>query len=192
MNHAPESGGLLIGGSSLTGKTTLARRLEARLGWQVISTDGMARHPGRPWPEVPPAVAEHYVRLSPEAIHWFLGVHHQNMWPGIRQLIRRKRPLLCEGSALRPELLAPDLPGDLRAVFLIAPDEMLRARIHAASDHAALPADRRALVDAFLDRALRDNRAIAESARDCGLPCIDISAPDEFAAFLAETLGLQH
>ena len=39
---------LLIGGPSHTGKSTLAETLAAELGWNHVSTDSMARHPGRP------------------------------------------------------------------------------------------------------------------------------------------------
>ena len=59
---------VLIGGTSHVGKSTLSESLAARLGWTRISTDTLARHPGRPWkpaPEkVPDHVAEHYLSLS--------------------------------------------------------------------------------------------------------------------------------
>ena len=40
---------ILIGGSSHTGKSTAAREIAGRLGWSHLSTDSLARHPGRPW-----------------------------------------------------------------------------------------------------------------------------------------------
>ncbi|MEL7245323.1 MAG: 2-phosphoglycerate kinase, partial [Cyanobacteria bacterium J06573_2] len=40
---------ILIGGSSHVGKSTLAQSLANKLNWNYISTDKLARHPGRPW-----------------------------------------------------------------------------------------------------------------------------------------------
>jgi adenylate kinase family enzyme len=63
---------ILIGGSSRIGKSTLAESLAMKLGWRHISTDSLARHPGRPWrakPEsVPLHIAEHYLSLSTNAL----------------------------------------------------------------------------------------------------------------------------
>ncbi|WP_316959625.1 hypothetical protein [Streptomyces sp. TRM68367] len=55
---------VLIGGTSHTGTSTVARAVAGRLGFACRSTDGLVRHPGRPWRtpehEVAPYVAEHY------------------------------------------------------------------------------------------------------------------------------------
>lgn len=72
---------LLIFGTSHVGKSTLANRLGEALGWQMTSTDSLARHPGRPWPEVKAPVAEYYSSLSDETISWFPRAHHENMRP---------------------------------------------------------------------------------------------------------------
>ncbi len=40
--------GILIGGTSHAGKSTLAQSLAAKLGWNYLSTDKLARHPGKP------------------------------------------------------------------------------------------------------------------------------------------------
>ena len=44
---------ILIGGTSHTGKSTLARQLAEELGWNYLSTDQLARHPGRPTTMMP-------------------------------------------------------------------------------------------------------------------------------------------
>lgn len=55
---------ILIGGTSHTGKSTLAEFLAAELESINISTDKLALHPGRPWKErpeeIPLHVKEHY------------------------------------------------------------------------------------------------------------------------------------
>lgn len=56
---------ILIGGALHAGKSTLAKTLALKLGWRYVSTDSLARHPGRPWKpkpnRVPDHVAEHYL-----------------------------------------------------------------------------------------------------------------------------------
>ena len=44
---------VLIGGSSHVGKSTLSEALAARMGWERLSTDSLALHPGRPWKPAP-------------------------------------------------------------------------------------------------------------------------------------------
>ncbi len=108
---------ILIGGSSHVGKSTLARSLADTLGWRLLSTDTMARHPGRPWrsaPEpVPDHVAEHYLTLSVgELITDVLHHYRINVWPTVWTLIRSATAeassdrLILEGSALWPEFAA--------------------------------------------------------------------------------------
>ena len=78
---------ILIGGPSHGGKSTLAQALSARLGWQYMSTDRLARYPGRPWGELRPHVAEHYLSLSPDQLIEDVIRHYASMWPDIRNLI---------------------------------------------------------------------------------------------------------
>lgn len=102
---------ILISGTSHVGKSTLAGLLSEKLHCEAISTDSLARHPGRPWPGIPAPVEEYYRQLSAETIYWFLKVHHQNIWPLVRGLIDSKTGtgniVIFEGAALRPEFIAP-------------------------------------------------------------------------------------
>ena len=124
---------LLIGGSSHSGKSTLASPLAHTLGWKCISTDGLARtdtstadrgsrwsdsrrfwnHPGRPWRVgdrvIRPHVVEHYLTLSVNELIDDVLRHYRSMWPDIEELIRshatdpQAECLVMEGSALWPE-----------------------------------------------------------------------------------------
>lgn len=181
---------ILIAGTSHVGKSTLAGLLSARLGWEAISTDSLARHPGRPWPGIPAPVEEYYARLSADTIHWFLKVHHQNIWPLICSLIDNKsgtdNPVIFEGAALRPEFIAPLLGGTVAGVFLHAGNDFLleRMRSHARYDDAT--AGQRRIMDAFIERSLRENTDMLASAQEHRLPIVDISAPEAFDGLVAE------
>ena len=107
---------VLIGGSSHVGKSSLAESLAANLGWTHISTDSLARHPGRPWkphPEkVPDDVAEHYLSLSvDELITDVLRHYRVNVWPRVEAIVASHidktstARIVLEGSALWPEFV---------------------------------------------------------------------------------------
>jgi 2-phosphoglycerate kinase len=170
--------GVLIAGTSHVGKSTLAARIAAARGCPVIATDKLARHPGRPWPQIPDAVAEHYTRLSPEAIYWFLRVHHENMRPRVEALIREAVTqgfFVFEGAALRPEFIAPLAFPDVLQVCLYAEPAFLRARILAESQYDQCDGAQKVWIESFLARSLTDNAALLDGARQHGFTCIDAS-----------------
>jgi 2-phosphoglycerate kinase len=179
----PHLQAILITGTSHVGKSTLAEKLAERLGWNGMSTDKLGRHPGRPWLAVPPEVAEFYERLSPETIHWFLKVHHENMWRQVRPMIEAERAagrrFVLEGAALRPEYIAPLLSDQMVGVLLYGDDDFLRTRMQAAADYGLRGSAERRLIDAFVDRSLRENAALYVSALEVGLRVVD--AADERA-----------
>ncbi|PYE88674.1 hypothetical protein [Phyllobacterium leguminum] len=168
-----------ITGSSHTGKTTLAIRLADRLGWPLISTDKLARHPGRPWRDIPPAVAEFYANLSPETIYWFLRVHHENMWPALKQKIEAEalagHPFVIEGSALRPEYLATLNSTGMVVVCLYGETDFLRDRMHREAGYEEADAYQRVRIGKFIERSLRDNAEMRAAAQTHGMRIVDAS-----------------
>jgi 2-phosphoglycerate kinase len=177
---------LLITGASHTGKSSLAASLSQALGWPSISTDSLARHPGRPWPSPPPHVAEFYAALSDLSIFQFLLHHHENMRPLLDRMLADSRtratPCLWEGSAFRPEYFAPAANSDILMICLWTPAEVLQQRIHASCNYPDLTANQRSLVDRFLARTIADNDALSAAAKTRNIPVIDSSDPIAFAA----------
>ncbi|CUX15660.1 MULTISPECIES: hypothetical protein [Agrobacterium] len=181
---------ILIAGTSHVGKSTLAGLLSDRLGCEAISTDSLARHPGRPWPGIPTPVEEYYTQLSADTIHWFLKVHHQNIWPLIRSLIDNScntgNPAIFEGAALRPELISPLLGSAITGVFLHAGNDFLleRMRSHARYDDAT--ASQRRIMDAFIERSLRENTEMLASAQQHNVPVVDVTKPQALETLVAD------
>lgn len=169
--------GLLIGGTSHCGKSTLARQVGDVLGLPVQSTDGLARHPGRPWLGIPAPVAEFYQSLSHETIYWFLRVHHTNLWPLLAHEIGRQLAgpsgFVMEGSALRPEYLASLGRDDVLTLCLHADAEFLAERIRRESDYEAREQGLRQLIDAFIVRSVRDNEEVIAAAREHRIWLVD-------------------
>ena len=129
---------VFIGGTSHVGKSTLAESLAAMLGWERISTDSLARHPGRPWkpaPEkVPDHVAEHYLSLSvDELLEDVLRHYRVIVWPKAEEIVASHSHdtsgagVVLEGSALWPEFVT-DLNFDrVAALWLTASDDVLKS-----------------------------------------------------------------
>jgi len=177
---------ILIGGSSHAGKSALAQALSLKLGWRHISTDSLARHPGRPWktkPEtVPEHVAEHYLSLSVDELLADVLRHYRSMWPGIEALVATHATdpftdrLILEGSALWPESVAALHLDNVAAIWLTASGGLFETRIHHASRFGEASAREKTMVQKFLARALLYNERMMDAVRRIGLASLDIEA----------------
>ncbi|MFH8882270.1 hypothetical protein [Streptomyces californicus] len=174
---------VLIGGTSNTGKSTVAGRPAERLGFEHRSTDGMARHPGRPWRtpehEVPADVAEHCATLTPDELLASVLAHYERLWPRIEELVTDcARPgaegLVLEGSALLPERVAQLTVPRTAAVWLTADDALLRDRVRRAGRYAHASKEERLLMDRFLARTRRFQARTVEAVESLGPARLDV------------------
>lgn len=196
---------MLIGGTSNVGKSTLAQGLATKLGWDYISTDSLARHPGRPWKTkeraVPDHVADHYLSLSvDELITDVLRHYRTNVWPKVVEIVANRvgdstaTPLVLEGSALWPESVATLALDGVAAIWLTASPTLLQKRIHASSHfHTATPREQ-AMVEKFLQRTHRYNERMMAVIDRLGLVSLDIetiSPEDDLANQCLQLLRCQ-
>ena len=181
---------VLIGGTSHAGKSALGRQLAAGLGWEYLSTDKLARHPGRPWRDdgtaVPQHVVEHYATLPVEELLADVLRHYeQNVLPQVEALVRarvadRAGPgLVLEGSALWPEFAPRMLAEGAAALWLIAGEELLTRRLRAESRYAEKSAEERFLIDKFLQRTLAYNQRMADAVRGQGLLSVAVDEGED-------------
>lgn len=169
----------LIGGSSHAGKSTLGEVVANHLGCRCISTDSLAKHPGRPWrdpPEQPPPhVVEHYRDLALDQMLQSVLAHYRSMWsPLVLPLIESGERLVLEGSALLPELVSQLDKQHVRAIWLVAAEGVLERRIRAESDYGSRDSDARFLIDKFAQRAVAFNRFVVEEASRLSLQKIEV------------------
>jgi 2-phosphoglycerate kinase len=190
---------ILIGGTSHAGKSSVARALASRLGYEALSTDQLARHPGRPWRHgeaVPPHVVEHYSTLAPEALIASVMRHYDGMWPMVRELIVRRAAdagaggLVLEGSALLPAHVAELSRDDIAALWLTADEALLAARMRVESRYDEADADGRALIDAFRERTRRYQRLTLEAVQRLDLPQLEVHPGEPIEAVADRTLAL--
>ena len=179
---------ILTGGSSHVGKSTLGKFLAKKQSWSYITTDSLARHPGRPWAStnstVKDHVAEHYRTLSIESLLTDVLSHYQiNVLPQIKALVNYHicdlsiECLIIEGSALWPGFVA-DLvnKNSVRAIWLTGSDVFFRTRIFKESNFDRLDKDKQYLIQKFLDRTLLYNRRMQEEVKRLGLVNIDVES----------------
>lgn len=173
---------VLIGGTSNTGKSTVAGAVADRLGFEHRSTDGLARHPGRPWRtperEVPPHVVEHYGTLTTDELLASVLDHYERLWPRIEELITERARagapgLVLEGSALRPDRVAGLTVPRTAAVWLTADDAVVRDRVRAAGRYEVATDAERHLMDRFLARTVRYQAWMLDAVEAHGLDRVD-------------------
>lgn len=176
---------ILIGGTSHIGKSTLAETLALKLGWRCVSTDKLARHPGRPWRpkpnRVPDHVAEHYLGLSVEELMTDVLRHYKNnVWPMVEHLVishaqeGSKEGLVLEGSALWPELVVALGMDNVSAVWLTAGNHFIEGRIRKESHYEEKTAREKEMIDKFLARTLVYNGRMMKAVKRLGLVHIDV------------------
>jgi 2-phosphoglycerate kinase len=128
-----------IGGGSGAGKSTVARRIAARCGMSVYSTDEvMSDHAGRSTREGAPylrrflnmSMDERWVDRSPETMletfHWFRG---EGFGLIVDDLVRlpAETGVIAEGFRLLPALVKPLLAEPGHAMWLLPTPEFRRA-----------------------------------------------------------------
>jgi 2-phosphoglycerate kinase len=165
---------LLIGGTSHVGKSTTAQAIADKLGFDYMSTDKLARHPGRPWPTPPPHVIDHYRSHTTEELITSLMTHYDQLWPRIEDLITTHRTdLVLEGSGIWPDHVAKLTVPDTAAIWLTADNAIIRARVHATSHYATATNDERHLIDQFLARTYRYQTLMLAAIDKLGLDHIE-------------------
>ncbi|WP_328327674.1 MULTISPECIES: hypothetical protein [unclassified Streptomyces] len=176
---------VLIGGTSNVGKSTVGRAVAERLGFAYLSTDGLARHPGRPWRtperEVPDHVAEHYRSLTVDQLVSSVTEHYERLWPRIRELITEyaagdgpEAGLVLEGSALLPARVAGLTVPRTAAMWLTASEAVIRGRVREAGNYREAADGERLLMDKFLARTLRYQELIREDVDRLALDRVDL------------------
>ncbi|MEI5033763.1 hypothetical protein RB201_16155 [Streptomyces sp. S1A(2023)] len=173
---------VLIGGTSNTGKSTVAEAVAERLGFEHRSTDGLARHPGRPWRtpehEVPPHVAEHYGTLTTDELLASVLDHYERLRPRIEELITDRAGagapgLVLEGSALGPAWVARLTVPRTAAVWLTADDTVVRDRVRSPGRYEQATDAERHLMDRFLARTVRFQALMLDAVEELGLARVD-------------------
>jgi 2-phosphoglycerate kinase len=191
---------ILIGGTSHSGKSTVAREIARRHEYSYVTADKLARHPGRPWRapgwEVPPHVVKYYESLSLDDLISSVLAHYERLWPRIEELVAEHANgdgtgIVLEGSALWPTRVATLRTPATRFVWLSSASDVLRTRMYINSGHESLDEAEQRLVDRFLARALRYQQLMLSELDRLGLRPIDVAqsrTPGDVTADVMESI----
>lgn len=191
---------VLIGGTSHVGKSTYARSLADVLGWQHMSTDMLARHPGRPWRdpgEVPDDVAAYYVsRTAQTLLDEVLHHYRNNVWPIAQAVVRARvsnrfdSSLVLEGSAIWPDCVFDARFEQVLPVWLTADAQLISRRICEESRRGERSAAGQKMIDAFLSRSLAFNERVMESVERLNQRHVDVGIPGALNRLSRELIDL--
>jgi hypothetical protein len=198
-----------IGGGSGAGKSTMARRLAARVGLRYYSTDdAMADHGRRIAQADSPYLSafaamdmdERWVRRPPdvmlETFHWFRGEGFGLIVDDLLGL-PRDRGVIAEGFRLLPHLVQPLLAAPGRAVWLLPTPEFRRAALARRGSLwtiAGKTSDPERALRSLLERDQMFTERLDAETRHLGLRASQVSTPmteEDLAGQVTEALGLK-
>jgi 2-phosphoglycerate kinase len=185
---------ILIGGSSHSGKSTIAKIMAKTLGWSFLSTDSLTRHPGRPWrknpKDIPTHVVEHYSTLSVDELLEDVLHHYRRVWSNAKEIIslyandQTYDRLILEGSALWPEFVVSHNAKNTKAIWLTAKRELFKERIYRESNYERVSDAEQYLIEQFLKRTQLFNEKMMEEINQRNLLSMEVNdtiSPDEIA-----------
>ncbi|MHB9130870.1 MAG: hypothetical protein ACYDBB_07230 [Armatimonadota bacterium] len=193
-HHSPFPKVILLGGAPMVGKSTIARKLAARLAYGCLSTDDLGQASGTvTTAQEYPAFhymdgidyREYYVSRSVENLIADAARNHTAIWPGISRVITAHAtwgdPVVIEGWALSPLRVAELDAPHVVSLWLIASDAVLESRVRAATDFYGGASDEAAMIRHYVALSEWYNQRIREEAASVGLPIIQVtihSSPD--------------
>ena len=198
-----------IGGGSGAGKSTIARRLAARHGLRLYSTDdAMADHAGRYRPEECPyltafenmSMDERWVDRSPqtmlETFHWFGGEAFGLIIEDLLRFPPDER-VVAEGFRLLPQLVKPLLDDRRHGVWLLPTAEFRLAAFESRGSLWSI-AEKTSNPQRALSNLLERDRLFTAGLRDmveaAGLAAIQIDGlmtEGALASRVATQFGLE-
>jgi 2-phosphoglycerate kinase len=169
----------------MSGKTTVAHRLAARLGYGCLSTDDLGEamravttkdsHPHLHLMEGYD-YREYYVTRSPDALIADISLEHRAMWPAVQSVIHKYatwgEPIVMEGWSLWPEWVAQLQLPSVRSLWFVAQEETLHERLVQAGEFYEGASDEEAMIRHYLARSFWYNACLQEAVNKYGLTSI--------------------
>jgi 2-phosphoglycerate kinase len=171
----------------MSGKTTVAYRLAAQLGYGCLSTDDLGEamravttkdsHPHL-HPMEGYDYREYYVTRSPDALIADISLEHHAMWPAVQRVIRTHAtwgtPIVMEGWSLWPEWVAQLRLPRVHALWFVAQEETLHERMVKAVEFYGGASDEEAMMRHYLARSFWYNARLKEAVNKFALTSIEL------------------
>ncbi|TDX42953.1 hypothetical protein [Orenia marismortui] len=158
---------ILIGGSPMIGKTTLATELALKYRYNCISTDDIGEivqtiidiNPMKDFD-----YREYYIKNSVEKLIKETLKYHKEIWKPIKHLIEIhsewSNPIIIEGWALYPKLLRNIDKSNIKCLWLIAGENVLEKRILDKKEFYKGASNKEKMISNYLKRSKWHNKKI--------------------------------
>ena len=188
---------ILIGGSPMVGKTTLANQLCSRYGYSCLSTDDIG--------EILQTVTDinpmkgldyrqYYIDKSEEELIEDIQEYHIKIWPAVKRLVEIHSswgtPIVIEGYALYPQLVNSIKTKGVRSIWLIGDEELFQERIAANKlfhEGASVP---KLMIKKYLQRSIWHNLRLLQEATECGEVFFNVNELLSQQSFLDEVTNV--
>ncbi len=196
-----------LGGSSGSGKSTIARRLAAEHGLRLVSAEQFSAYVPRTTADDAPLLHafvsmdmdERWVERSPEVMYETFHGFHGETFPHVVEDLRAlppSEPVLVEGFPLLPNLVAPLLTRPDQAVWLLATAAFRRAAFDSRCSTWEIPrktSNPQRALENLLARDELFGDAVRSQAEALELRIVDVdigTSVEQLVRLAAEALGL--
>ena len=188
---------ILIGGSPLSGKTTLSTILATSYGYSHISTDDIGEILQTAL-DIDPMngldYKEYYIKKSPEELETEAYEYHKKIFPAIERLIGIhscwSNPLIMEGWALYPEMLKQIKGENVKKIWLVCEPEVLQKRLVRNKPFYSDSTDKDAMISKYLGRSIWHNDKIWNECKATKDPYIYVTDGMDIKELLKKSLFL--
>jgi len=164
---------ILIGGSPMSGKTTLANKIASKYFYNCISTDDIGQVI-QTVIDIDPMKGhdyrEYYIRKSIDDIINDTKKYHEKMWFSIKRLIEIhstwSNPIIVEGWALYPRLVKELNSESIKKIWLVCDNKLLEKRLLEAKDFYQGATDKDLMISNYLKRSIWHNKKIFEEIKE--------------------------
>jgi len=158
---------IIIGGSPMSGKTTLAIKLAARYEYNCISTDDIGEIL-QTMADINPIkdldYREYYIKKSIEDLCLDAWEYHQKIWPAVKRLVKIHSewgtPIIIEGWALYPSLVNEFKSQNVKNIWLICDQNVLDYRLNANREFYQGASNEDVVKEKFLQRSIWHNKKL--------------------------------
>jgi 2-phosphoglycerate kinase len=179
---------VLIGGAPRSGKSTVARMLAAKLGYNYLSIDDLGEairavttkqsHPAL-HPMTGYEYKEYYIQLSIEELNADAIAEHHAIWPALESVIRKHvlwaEPAIIEGWSLQPEYVASLAIPSVKSLWFISDENVLKERINGDVQFYRGATDEESMIKNYFGRCCWHNARLKENVARLGMASVEVS-----------------
>jgi len=187
---------ILIGGSPMCGKSTIAKTLALKLGWTCISTDDIGEVL-QTLVDINPMKSvnymDYYANTDKGILITDIIKYHTKIQPAILRLIEIHStwgsPTIIEGWAIYPDIMDEITSDSVKAVWLISDESLLRNRLMSNIEFCKSAINTNIIQENYLYRSLWHNNFLFEQCKQKNQKYILLNGkeePEELATRIEE------